>query len=98
MKRAVLLIGIQVGCISVAAAGFSIVALGIALELRRSIRHHYFDQVYMIANLIAAYTACIFGGTSECERSGDAQIRLTDSVVFCTSQSSLRLPLVPSNS
>lgn len=65
MKRVVLLIGIQVGCISAAAAGFSIIALAIALELRRSIRLHYFDMVYMIANLVAAWTACIFGGASE---------------------------------
>lgn len=66
MRKVTLLVGIQIVSISVAALGFSILALVLALTVRKSVQRHQFAHVYTIANELAAWIACLFGGVSEC--------------------------------
>lgn len=62
MRKAFFLISIQVICISIAAGGFSSLALILALKIRHCVRGHYFPKLYETCNLIAAWISVIFGG------------------------------------
>lgn len=65
MQKVTLLVGIQVVSISAAALGFSLLALGLALKVRPSAQRHQLANTFAIANEIAAWLACVFGGVSE---------------------------------
>lgn len=66
MRKVTLLVGIQIISISVAALGFSILALVLAVTVRTAVQRHQFARVYALANEVAAWIACLFGGVSEC--------------------------------
>lgn len=79
MRKVVFLIGVQVVCISLAAAALSGLTLYLALEMPVAGRHRSFTGLYQGANLVAAWTACVFGGASEYrERASDVEPRDRD--------------------